>query len=151
MGNGNLNSACLGVHAWEFVICIIAGLGTLQGVPEDAAAAVTESARCQVCVYSTKSTIMVIIYFHKRQQWQNLQCTDLSLSFILQSVLQMRGLLTNPSPSLVYSSQNNSFFFSSKGSEEPSTGESLGKSQEKRHFSLQGVVHPSAQHFPRFR
>lgn len=71
-GNSNLSSARSDVHSWEFAICIIAGLGTSQRVPEDAAARVNEAARWRVCVYSSKSTIMVIIHFHKRQQWQNL-------------------------------------------------------------------------------
>lgn len=38
MGNSNLSSARSDVHSREFAICIIAGLGTSQRVPEDAAA-----------------------------------------------------------------------------------------------------------------
>lgn len=57
--------------------------------------------------WNTKSTIIVIIDFHKRQQWQNLSSADLSLSFISLSVLPAKSLLTNPSPPLVYGSQNN--------------------------------------------
>lgn len=84
------------VHTWEFIICIIAGLSSSRRVPEDTAAFVNEPVRGQVCIYSTKPTIIVIIDFHKRQQWQNLQCADLSLSLILQSVSQTRGPLANP-------------------------------------------------------